>query len=145
MKLLCTECLNIFESDFRTKRSQYRGSSECPSTKCSGILLEVDELYLVSIKALIAKGYPVADCCSGHIWQKESHSYIRFYIDEGFNDLFIMPEGYVKQLDMHKGVTYLRISKKYHKNLKEMELQKQLFENALSVQDWAKNLKALDS
>ncbi|MFQ3543503.1 hypothetical protein Q7A53_05405 [Halobacillus rhizosphaerae] len=90
MHHMCTKCYGEFEEYQLQVINQGYVVSYCPSPKCNGSVVEVDELILPTIIELNKKGYTTKYCCSGHLNQGMIGTYLYFEVPpkscpEGFH------------------------------------------------------------
>ena len=80
-KYLCLKCDEVYDEDLIALREYGDGFSryrECPKSSCNGMVIEVDEVILPTIRVLNQKGYITLFCCSGHFNMGVSNIYIKF-------------------------------------------------------------------
>ena len=63
-KYLCLECGEIYDSNWLNNNELFE-YIQCPKTNCIGTLIEVDELFLQTIKILNDKGHTDDFGCFG--------------------------------------------------------------------------------
>lgn len=93
MGLMCSKCFEICYA--------YEGCNICLRKDCDGEKVDIDNLMLPIIQILNRKGYKTLFCCSGHVGDFESSTYIKF--DDSV-DLPYIP-------DMFKYSSYTTIKK----------------------------------
>ena len=71
---MCDTCFNI-------DKRKYRYQLSCKDKSCDGIMVEIDELFLLPISILNKKGYFKKFCCSGHLLDSCCDAYISFEED----------------------------------------------------------------
>ena len=138
--LLCLKCNKTYNQ--RTIKNNL-----CKVKECHGEVIEVDELFIPVITELNNKGYKTRYCCSGHLVENPS-SYIYFEDDA---TLPYLPKGYLYDQDMYPHVDWNKweirntIRRNFDNTARLNELSKSIFENAVSVLDWAEGLPELDN
>jgi hypothetical protein len=143
MGYFCLKCGDIYHDIIRKTVVTYDkdGSTEewihCPKINCIGQVIEVDDMFLPIIKLLNEKGYFTSYCCSGHIKDCRSNTYIVF--DNTIQGLPSIPEGYIESKDDGK----YEIRKEYNKNLSDYEYHIKLLENAIVTMKWVESLDNL--
>lgn len=75
-RYLCTECGNIFDTDYVDLRKDIYGDYLCPVRECAGAPFAIDEMMIHPITELNKRGIITYKCCSGHIDDKFFHPYI---------------------------------------------------------------------
>ena len=132
--LLCLNCYKIYNQ--KTIKNNM-----CKIKECYGDVVEIDELFVPVIAELNRKGYRTRYCCSGHYTKDSIITYIMF---EDFIEFLYLPEGYNYDVSwtMRNGNT--DIEKYIDKNKSFNELSKDIFNNAVSVLEWAEGLKELN-
>ena len=93
-KYLCLDCREVYDSSHLNINGIF-DEIWCPKTNCHGILFEIDELLIPTIKVLNEKGYITKFCCSGHYTGQHPKSYITFEDDI---DIPYVPNGFTKQV-----------------------------------------------
>lgn len=106
-KYLCLDCGDVYDSS-RININELFEYVYCPKTNCDGMLIEVDELLIPTIKVLNQKGYITKYCCSGHYDGQHSNSYIMF--DDGIT-LPSLPKGFT--MEEHDGRTVIRSARPF--------------------------------
>ena len=81
MGIMCSKCFEICYS--------FEGCNICLRKDCDGEKVIIDNLMLPIIQILNQKKYKTIACCSGHVEDAESFTYIKF--DDSV-DLPYMPE-----------------------------------------------------
>ncbi|MDQ0189254.1 hypothetical protein JI721_11975 [Alicyclobacillus cycloheptanicus] len=100
----CLSCFSMFKAEIirDIPQESIRASVEdeesefgilCPTADCSGQVIEIDELILLSIFVLNYKGYVTKNCCAGHINHQVAETYIMFAPGVKLPDL---PQGFVQ-------------------------------------------------
>lgn len=123
---MCPCCYKIYDSNWLKIEN---GCCRCPDLECNSAdmsLFEIDELMIEPIRILNQKGYITEYCCSGHVFNKSSRAYIKFY-SECTPDT--VPNGWVK-----------------NKDIIETSNRETLFNNEIykSLIDWCKSLEELN-
>ena len=137
--LLCLKC-------FKTYKQKTIKNNTCKIKGCQGEVVEIDELFIPVIAELNKKRYISKYCCSGHICDYPN-SYIYFEDDIVLPSF---PEGYMYDQDMYPQVNWSKyeitktIRKEFDNGKSLNELSKDIYNNALSVLDWAEELPELD-
>ena len=132
--LLCLNCYKIYNQ--KTIKNNM-----CKVKECYGDVVEIDELFVPVIAELNRKGYRTRYCCSGHYTKDSITTYIMF---EDFIELPSLPEGYNYDVDWTIRNGNTDIEKYIDKNKSFNELSKDIFNNAVSVLEWAEGLKELN-
>lgn len=143
MANLCLDCYEVYHESIKTTKKEWMEYIPCPKKSCMGIVIEVDELLLVTIKILNQKGYMTRNCCGGHIYDSCIDSYIQF---EDEVELPRLPPGYKYDEDLcHLGLKEKPDSiRKRFKGKTETEIQNSIFENAKGVLKWAESLEEIN-
>ena len=141
---ICLNCHEVYDNNLKFDHtSEY---NFCPKSNCDGDLIEIDELFIPVIIELNKKGYITKSCCSSHTYKSYMNSYISFYEDI---ELPSLPKGYKYDKDMYphdnwdkvgrNGMDCIRIV--FDKGNKDnIELSREIYENAINVLDWVKGL-----
>jgi len=128
--LLCLNCFKIYNQ--KTIKNDM-----CKVKECYGDVVEVDELFVPVIAELNRKGYITRYCCSSHYTKDSIQSYIMF---EDFIELPSLPKGYNYDVGWTERNGNAHIEKYLDKNKSFNELSKDIFNNAVSVLEWAEGL-----
>lgn len=137
--LLCLKCNKVYNQ--KTIKN-----NQCKLKECNGKVVEIDELFISVIAELNRKGYSTLFCCSGHLGESNSNSYIFF---EDYIKLSSLPQGYLYDQDMYPTVDWSKwqvkntIRKVFDDKKSINDLSRDIFENALSVLKWAEGLENL--
>ena len=143
--LLCLNCYKVYNQ--KTIKNNI-----CKVKECYGDVVEVDELFIPVIAELNRKGYRTIACCSGHYADEYSSSYIFFAEDYVFPSL---PKSYMYDQDLNPWAylntngqqskrNTIRCDFYENKNKSIGELSKDIFNNAISVLEWAEGLEELN-
>lgn len=131
-KYLCLECGEVYDSNWLNINELYE-YIHCPKTSCVGILVEVDELLIPTIKILNKKGYSTKFCCSGHYDSQHPNGYIAF---EDWVELPSIPNGF--KFDEDYDCIVIRSTLSY--TTPTLEDFKAICDNAKTLLDWAMSL-----
>ena len=141
---ICLNCYEVYDNHLKFDRiSEY---NFCPKSSCDGNVIEVDELFIPVIIELNKKGYNTSSCCSAHTYNSYINSYIMFDEDVKLSSL---PKGYKYDKDIYPHVNWDKVGrngmdcirKVFDKSNKDnIELSKEIYENAINVLDWVKGL-----
>ena len=126
MGYICLSCLNEFnkeELSFNDKYGNYR--YKCPIKKCSSYdMVEIDDLILPIIKILNQKGYKTEYCCSGHLTERDTNTYIVF-------DKNTIPKIIPKD--------FILENEEYYK-IMEYKIEEDTFFNNMCIRKWYKGV-----
>lgn len=97
----CLSCLSVFKPELISHLPKLPVTPDgkdgelvgipCPTSSCSGQVIEIDELILPVIFILNYKGYQTKACCSGHVYHQISDTYIMFQVGVELPEL---PDGF---------------------------------------------------
>lgn len=127
MAKICMECFEIYRGNFILYNGRY---NFCPKIDCHGEVVEVDELILPTIIELNKKKYFTEFCCSGHFYDRDSSTYIKFR--KGIK-LPIIPKGFIVESNLdNEGITI-------RKRCKTNNFKK-LCKTSIDLLNWTKDL-----
>ncbi len=151
MAKLCMMCLESYDESIEllmvnedADGTLYR---QCPKRACQGSIIDVDDLMLSTIIILNEKGYFTKSCCSGHLEEMITESYIEFETKEPI--LEIIPQGYELNIVTKTNEKEEKISENLVLSKKMAMLEgiggyRDLLENSLNLHNWAEMLPILD-
>lgn len=89
---MCLNCGTYYNKQYLTRYEKGCDSYNCPSIRCCGKVVNIDELICPSIYLLNSKGYKTKFCCSGHASSANETQdiFLNFYIM--FENGIIIPE-----------------------------------------------------
>ena len=128
---LCLSCGEVYEEVVENKEyvlGNSYGSNmyPCPKVNCCGIVIEIDEFLVSSIRNLSNLGFNTLACCSGHShddsvkYSNDVRTYILFdrslegdYISDEELELIrnSLPEGFIIETDSYDEMDRFTISK----------------------------------
>ena len=132
--LICSECGTIFNDDFLG----YDGL--CPLRNCTRAdLIEIDENLYETYLMLNEKGYCTRNCCSAHSFDDCPQTYIQF---QEFYPFLSLPIDFkVEERSLDSDPPYTTISKAFDRQMPSVGLQKQIWQTAKDVLEWAESLE----
>lgn len=151
MAKLCMMCLESYDESIEllmvnedADGTLYR---QCPKRSCLGSIVDIDDLMLSTIVILNEKGYFTRSCCSGHLEELITESYIEFETKEPI--LEMIPQGYELNIVTKTDEKGEKISENLILSKKMAMLEgiggyKDLLENSLNLHNWAEILPILD-
>jgi len=141
---ICLNCYEVYDNHLKFDRtSEY---NFCPKSSCDGNVIEVDELFIPVIIELNKKGYNTSSCCSAHTYDSYINSYIMFDEDVKLSSL---PKGYKYDKDLYPHADWSKVDRNGmdcirivfdKKNKNNIKLSKEIYENAINVLEWVKEL-----
>ena len=131
---MCDKCFSI-------SAMKYYSKCKCADKKCNGSMIEIDELFLISISILNKKGYRTTFCCSGHPLEHKTiynHSYISFDSNILLPNL---PVGFKYDEDIDCNINGDIVIRKFFSDLNnDSKITKELLITAKDVLEWAESL-----
>ena len=145
--LLCLECFKVYNQ--KTIKNNM-----CKVKDCYGNVVEIDELFVPAIAELNRKGYITVTCCSGHFDSNSHNAYSSYiYFDDEYKFLNLS-DGYMYDQDLYPWVDWeghghdkrntIRTEFNKNKDKSFSELSKDIFNNAVSVLEWAEGLEDIN-
>ena len=140
MGYFCLKCHQVYDDSiqqitpikYKNENGIYDEWRMCPKENCYGKIIEVDELILPTIMELNKKGYETDYCCSGHICEKDTNTYIKFKKDNA-------PKSIINNFVM-EGKNPLIIRKKYDNNMPLTNKFKDIMQTNCDLYEWSKQL-----
>ncbi|UQB84344.1 hypothetical protein [Bacillus amyloliquefaciens] len=135
--LMCTQCFKLPRFPYEVHRFEKYHPYEVGQCKqCGGTVCEMDELIAPTISELNKKGWITKYCCSNHLGELSTHTYILFKGSEFIPSIF--PNGFWLDGDC------LRFGA-YKEMLEGTDGLKKLASINAELYEWALSLPAKDS
>ncbi len=145
MAKVCMDCLESYGEQvhsFKLEKDEIGTYMVCPKRGCSGTVVDIDDIFAPIIVLLNEKGYYTKECCSGHMEEFITESYITFETDMDL--LPNIPQGYkLRILKAESGeenvIMFKRITGR-----NTIEIFQEILNNALQTYAWALGLPEIE-
>lgn len=115
----------------------------CSEQNCYGELLKMDEMLLEMVRILHKKWYGIYSGCVADVFKNKYKTYVEFILDEEFQDVSSIPDGFQREFLIRGSCKYLVIYKEYDKSISRILMKKQVNSDVSKLFEWANSLPPL--
>lgn len=151
MGYMCSNCFCIVSSIDISEQKLIKGIKnkysveEYKCNKCKTCsVVEIDDIVMKAIQILNNKGYITEYCCSGHLDESDTNTYISFKSGKCPNEIpkgFILEDEKYYNMNNWKKTNESLCIRKWYRNSED--LGKQLLQTGIDLIDWAESLNDL--